>query len=118
MFFNISSLSFKVFMISLKASNFSSKFEILLESSELVSEACGTGILSAVAFTKDSKDEYLVLRSSTEVFKSVSIEVSILFSIVFLDGKFLEISVGIFVTILSVFSGAVLTLLDTVSMVI
>ena len=74
--------------------------------------------MSAVAFTKDSKDEYLVLRSSTEVFKSVSIEVSILFSIVFLDGKFLEISVGIFVTILSVFSGVLLTLLTTVSMVI
>ena len=74
--------------------------------------------MSAVAFTKDSKDEYLVLRSSIEVFKSVSIEVSILFSIVFLGGKFLEISVGIFVTILSVFSGVLLTFLTTVSMVI
>ena len=74
--------------------------------------------MSAVAFTKDSKDEYLVLRFSTEVFKSVSIEVSILFSIVFLGGKFLEISVGIFVTILSVFFGELLTLLTTVSMVI
>ena len=81
-------------------------------------ESDGIDMLSAVVLTIDSKDEYLVLSSSIEVFKEISIEGSILLSTVFLGVKFSVVSVGIFVIISAVPVSLLLTVLETVSMII